>query len=299
MGKKIPVDFEGKTYESFNELVRQVGVVEPDRVRAREKAGWDRKEALLTPPIPKTAPQIDSKTKADYHRLASDRGWKWIGKSLPQNVNEPTKWECNKGHERTMTYTSVRVRNECWNCRDERIKHPDHLDPRAHSEDDYYRLAARQGLKYLGPYPRNSKKHTNWQCAKGHKPWPVSYNSIDQGHGCPSCSGLRADFDNNLEVLFPEIAKQWHPTKNGNKKPSEVTAGTNKTVWWHCPNSKLPRYPHDFLAMVKERTRSDKPSGCPHCSTNHFDPTIEAWLYYLRVDDYVFGTLYKIGITNN
>ena len=32
----------------------------------------------------------------------------------------------------------------------------------------------------------------------------------------------------NLEYLYPHIAKQWHPTKNGNLKPSQVTPGSDK-----------------------------------------------------------------------
>ena len=26
----------------------------------------------------------------------------------------------------------------------------------------------------------------------------------------------------NLAILYPEVASQWHPTKNGDLKPSEV-----------------------------------------------------------------------------
>ncbi|MFL2739272.1 MAG: zinc-ribbon domain-containing protein, partial [bacterium] len=33
----------------------------------------------------------------------------------------------------------------------------------------------------------------------------------------------------------PEISSEWHQTKNGDLKPSEVTYSSNKKVWWLCP----------------------------------------------------------------
>ena len=34
--------------------------------------------------------------------------------------------------------------------------------------------------------------------------------------------------------LFPEVAKQWHPTLNGDLKPTDVKPGSNERVWWRC-----------------------------------------------------------------
>ena len=30
----------------------------------------------------------------------------------------------------------------------------------------------------------------------------------------------------------PELAKEWHPTKNGDLTPFDVTYGKNQTAWW-------------------------------------------------------------------
>jgi hypothetical protein len=269
MGKKNKIEFKGIWYESLAELTRQKGKVDYGAVVQRIKKGWSREKALLTPLFSKNVPR---KPIADYHRLASGREWKWLGKALPKNTMTKTEWECDKGHNRTMTYQSVAAGNECRDCYDERIKHPDYVDPRAHDEDEYRRLAEERGFNYLGPYPPNSATDTNWRCAKKHKPWPATYNNISRGTGCPSCKGKRADFDNNLSVLFPDVADSWHPTKNGDLSPSDVTPGSHKKVWWHCPKSKLPEFPHDFPAVIKERTRSDNPTGCPCCSGNEVCP---------------------------
>jgi hypothetical protein len=69
-----------------------------------------------------------------------------------------------------------------------------------------------------------SNKKVWWQCPKGddHE-WEATISTRTSGRGCPFCSGKRVSKDNNLEIKFPEIAKQWHPTKNGNFKPKDTT----------------------------------------------------------------------------
>ena len=62
---------------------------------------------------------------------------------------------------------------------------------------------------------------------------------------------------------YPELIKEWHPTKNGELKPDEVTHGSHKKVWWLCPKG------HDYDVEIQSRTRKDrKGQGCPHCYTN-------------------------------
>tara|TARA_E500000178_G_scaffold159203_1_gene159022 strand:+ start:558 stop:812 length:255 start_codon:yes stop_codon:yes gene_type:complete len=66
-------------------------------------------------------------------------------------------------------------------------------------------------------------------------------------------------FENSLKNLFPNISKEWHPTKNGDLKPSLVPKGSNKKVWWKCSvNSQ-----HEWDAVIYDRT--SKKSGCPYC----------------------------------
>jgi len=61
----------------------------------------------------------------------------------------------------------------------------------------------------------------------------------------------------NLVVLHPEIAEQWHPTKNGDLRPENVTPGSDKKVWWLCEKK------HEWEATVGNRTSHQ--SGCPEC----------------------------------
>ena len=85
-------------------------------------------------------------------------------------------------------------------------------------------------------------------------------NRINKGVGCPFCSNKRASPTNNLAVLYPDIAAQWHPTKNGNKKPEDYPAGSYKRGWWQCPVAD----DHEWSGVIGERTTQGKKS-CPFC----------------------------------
>ena len=60
----------------------------------------------------------------------------------------------------------------------------------------------------------------------------------------------------SLQDEFPEIAKQWHPTRNNNLSPSEVLFRTVKKVWWKCDEG------HEWEAGVRSRIRG---TSCPEC----------------------------------
>jgi hypothetical protein len=62
----------------------------------------------------------------------------------------------------------------------------------------------------------------------------------------------------SFEALYPKIAKEFHPTKNGNEKPSDFTPHTHRKKWWTCERN------HDWKAAVSNRTGIG--SGCPYCS---------------------------------
>jgi len=62
--------------------------------------------------------------------------------------------------------------------------------------------------------------------------------------------------DYNLAVLYPDIAKEWHPTKNGGLKPSEIAPYSNKKVWWICNKG------HEWRQAIGHRSEGRK---CPYC----------------------------------
>lgn len=56
--------------------------------------------------------------------------------------------------------------------------------------------------------------------------------------------------ENSFAVKFPELAKEWHPTLNGNLMPENVSYGSNQKVWWLCPNG------HSYKMSLKSRSRN-------------------------------------------
>jgi Probable Zinc-ribbon domain len=55
---------------------------------------------------------------------------------------------------------------------------------------------------------------------------------------------------------YPEIAAEWHPTKNENLNLNEVSYGSGKKVWWICKNS------HEYPSRIAHRTNGQ---SCPIC----------------------------------
>jgi hypothetical protein len=106
-----------------------------------------------------------------------------------------------------------------------------------------------------------SKKKIWWNCSKDSRHvWEAQINArVVSGNGCLVCAGYHVISGiNDLEFLNPTVANQWHPTKNAGLLPSEVTATTNKKVWWQC--SVDPR--HEWEVAIKCRHYG---SGCPVC----------------------------------
>ena len=99
----------------------------------------------------------------------------------------------------------------------------------------------------------NSHKKVWWICEKNHE-WQATVNNLSSGRGCPYCSGQLACVDNCLQTANPALAKEWHPSKNGDLTPRDVTPNSNKKVWW------ISMEGHEWQATVNNRSHG---RGCP------------------------------------
>ena len=70
-----------------------------------------------------------------------------------------------------------------------------------------------------------------WKCdvADDHE-WEATIDKRTSGRGCSCCCGFTVVKSNCLATTCPELAAQWHPTKNGDLKPENFTAGSNKRI---------------------------------------------------------------------
>ena len=102
-----------------------------------------------------------------------------------------------------------------------------------------------------------SQKRVWWQCSNGHE-WQAVINSRSSGSGCPYCAGKKVlkDF-NDLATINPQLASEWHPTKNDGLTPETVTTNSGKKVWWQCSKG------HEWQSTIDNRSKG---KGCPYCA---------------------------------
>lgn len=182
------------------------------------------------------------------------------GNLKPENVargsSKKAWWLCSKGHE---WYTQIINRTKgggCPHCIGRRLSNTNNLKFANPDLAKEWHPTKNGNLKPEHVFKSSGKK-VWWVCSKGHE-WITKVLSRSHGTGCPYCSGKKVGEDNNLKFLFPDLAKEWHPTKNGNLKPEHIFKSSNKKVWWLCANG------HEWLTKNSHRVSSG--SNCPKCS---------------------------------
>ena len=76
----------------------------------------------------------------------------------------------------------------------------------------------------------------------------------------------KSEIGNSLVSVRPDIAMEWHPTKNGNLQPSMFSCGSNHKVWWVCPKCT-----YEYQSNISHRTNKKIPTGCPICGKERSD----------------------------
>lgn len=167
-------------------------------------------------------------------------------------------WKCHKGHEWQSRIQSRNRGIGCPYCSGRNaVKGENDLktvNPSLAKEWNYER---NNGLTPSDVLP-NSEIKAWWICENGHE-WQAMIGNRTKGRGCPYCSGKKVlKGFNDLQTVIPDLASEWHATKNGNLKPCDVTKGSNKKVWWMCSKG------HEWQACICHRSKG---AGCPYCSS--------------------------------
>ena len=118
-----------------------------------------------------------------------------------------------------------------------------------------------------------SHKKAWWKCLRGHK-WVTTIKNRNKGTCCPFCSGNKVlKGFNDLATINPKLASEWNYEKNGDVTPENVTAGSNKKVWWKCEKG------HEWQSTIVNR---NKGNDCPICNAERKTSFPEyAMIYYL------------------
>ena len=112
---------------------------------------------------------------------------------------------------------------------------------------------------------RGSRKKVWWICSEGHE-YESSVSNRVFGRGCPVCGVRRRGElriknkiakEGSLAETNQKLSSEWHPTRNGDLKPENVTRGSDRKVWWKCERG------HEYEATISNRSYG---KGCPICA---------------------------------
>ena len=197
----------------------------------------------------------------------------------PQEVSKGSRkkvwWKCEKGHEWEAMVYSRTAGSGCPYCRG---KYPilgktdlATLYPELKKEWHPFK----NNTLNMTHFTKRSNKSVWWQCLKGHE-WEAKISDRTKGKGCPYCSGRYSIVgQTDLATTHPDLLREWHPTKNGELTPQEVTQGSGKKIWWCCD------YGHEWEAALYHRTNG---TGCPKCSSLGTSfPEQMLWFYLKQV----------------
>jgi very-short-patch-repair endonuclease len=103
-----------------------------------------------------------------------------------------------------------------------------------------------------------------WICMKQTKcgcihEWETTIAARTYGSSCPFCLHQKICVHESITYTHPEIAKEWHPTKNPDLTPEMFSSGSGRTkIWWQSLECK-----HEWSSIVVSRTKNT--TGCPFC----------------------------------
>lgn len=169
-------------------------------------------------------------------------------------------WKCQKGHSwKTQVISRVSKKSKCPYCNGQKAIIGENdvvtLYPNIAKE---FHPTKNKSVK-LENYKEGSGKKVWWKCKNGHE-WKAVINTrTKRGYGCPYCSGaLIYQGESDFLTLFPNIAKEVHPTKNKGIDLEKIGGKTSMKIWWKCPKG------HEYEMAINKRTV--RGSGCPFCS---------------------------------
>lgn len=174
-------------------------------------------------------------------------------------------WRCSGGHEwqdsiNKMT-SKKRKAEKCPICANTLFHKENSLVFKRDDIAEFWDFEKNKEFPWNVKY--NSSKYAYFRCKKGHE-WKTTVVSMAKKdinkEKCPFCNGRRACPENALSTLRPDIAAEWHPTKNENLLPSDVTLKSSKRVWWKCKECN-----HEYESIIFNKVKEKKTSACSKC----------------------------------
>ena len=180
--------------------------------------------------------------------------------TIRKGSNKIALWVCpDCGNEYSMIVRDKVAGHKCPYCAN-RILKVGYNDfktkkPELASEWDF----DKNGLLKPEQFFENSNRKVWWRCKTCDSSYERTIAERSFKHyGCPYCSNhaLKPGY-NDLKTKCPDIAAEWHPTKNGDRKPEYYFPSSTETVWWKCSNCG-----YEWQQLIVTRKRSGR---CPNC----------------------------------
>lgn len=220
------------------EWICPYGHVETETVQKRRRRGYcsvcgPKESGSFAQNHPELLPYWSEENTVDPHMI-------------PPTYTLPIKWKCKHGHIHENTISRKIKWPECPICRQEESR-LFRLRPELRAEWDETNNA---GISpdTLGAYS-NVKCH--WICKNGHSYEASPAELMRRKTTCPTCA--------SLGFLYPEVAKEWHPTANGDKTPFDVTANSQYNAVFLCSHCNSA-----YTARVANRIKRQS-EYCPEC----------------------------------
>jgi hypothetical protein len=203
-----------------------------------------------------------------------------VDRNLPLKVEEVNYgkkvkvwWNCPRGHQyQCRIDQKTNRRSGCPICTCNRktqpvsITHP-HLIEEWHPNNKIKPEEITSG----------SQKKILWMGKCGHEWESFLHNRTSkQANKCPYCAKRYVDQTNSLQACYPEIASEWHKTKNSTT-PDKIICSSNKRAFW------LGKCGHEWECAISTRTRKVRPTGCPVCGKSKGELAIEYCLNKMQI----------------
>ena len=151
-------------------------------------------------------------------------------------------------------------------------------------------------FKLLSDTYEGADKYLQWKCLKEEcgEIFEANWGNIQTGYNCGVCDGRQVRLSNCLATRNPELATEWHPSKNGNLTPYNFTCGSGEYAWWLCKECN-----HEWYVRIADRNNG---KGCPECNKSKGEKEINRVLTnnnWIKIFQEEFNLLTKQDKYNN
>jgi len=210
-----------------------------------------------------------------YENLMKEWDWKENNKlgldpnKLTYGSNKKAWWKCKKCLNIWKTCIKVRttLKSGCPYCVGQKATKLTCLSakfPEIAKEWDYNKN------ENMSPHNVTSKSNRIawWKCNKCNSSWKTNIVSrTNLKSGCPYCVNQKANNNNCLSTLFPNILIEWDYNRNA-IFPNDIVPKSHKKVWWKCSKG------HKWKTSPYKRVIGQ---NCPKCSKK-VSNTSQKWL---------------------